>query len=237
MDQFYKLILWRKAEREDVSFEEIAKRAYETITLFKVLEPKYQPNFEKVFSKKDAKLFDWDYNNFYNYLKSNVNREGKTEFKELGYSIGFFSSLNSNESCGYDLRVGATENPFTNTFLVRFSINMDMFNEEMSRKIELIFKQAIKIFEPFWGCVVNNRLNTTEGYLNNDNSFPKAFHWLNYLSNEMLDKLDKKVLNALEKKYKIECDGNIIKLKNIALNANLAEDVKLKKDVDDALVR
>lgn len=237
MEQFYKLILWRKAEKEDVPFEEIAKRAYETITLFKVLEPKYQPNYEKVFSKKDAKLFDWDYNNFYNYLKSNVNREGKIEFKELGYSIGFFSSLNSNESCGYDLRVGATENPFTNTFLVRFSINMDIFNEEMSRKIELIFKQAVKIFEPFWGCVVNSRLNATDGYLNNDNSFPKAFHWLNYLSDEMLERLNKKALNALEKKYKIERDGNIIKLKNIALNANLAEDVKLKKDVDDVLVR
>ena len=78
---------------------------------------------------------------------------------------------------------------------------MDIFNEEMSRKIELIFKQAVKIFEPFWGCVVNSRLNATDGYLNNDNSFPKAFHWLNYLSDEMLERLDKKALNALEKKY------------------------------------
>ena len=238
MKQFYTLILWRKTERKDITFEEIAKRAYETILLFKALDSKYQPNYAKVSSKKDAKLFDWNYNNFYNYLKSNVNHEGKKEFIELGYTCGFFSSLNSNESCGYNLHVGTTENPFINTFIVQFSMNMEIFDEKISKKIESIFRQAVNKFEPFWGCVVNSLLNETEGYLNEDDSFPKAFHWLNYLSDEMLKKLDKKALSLLVKKYdQIEYDGNIIKLKNIALDANLVEDVKLKKEVDETLTR
>lgn len=238
MEQSYKIIMWRKCEADDIGFDDIAKRAYETIMVSQIWASKYQPNYKTVRSLKDAKLFDWSYENFYDTLKAGVNREGQTIFQDLGYSCRFFSSTNSNESCGYGLTVGNTNNLFVNDFTVDLPIGMGVFQKEMSGEIEAFFRQATNVFEPFWGCVVNSFMHNEMAYLNKEKSFPTEFHWLNYLSDEMMSKVNPKAVKKLAKKHpEFECDGNIIKLQNIALDANKPEDVALKNEVDKALVR
>jgi len=238
MMQYFTLRLCRESESSDVTFDEVAKRTYDTIEVFRVLEQKYQPNYATVWRKKDAKLFDWSYENFCKHLKESVNREGDLVFEDLGRTCGFFSSLKNHESLGYMFTVGTTNPKFINTFKVNFPIEFDYFDEKMSKKMEDIFRQAVKVFEPFWGCMENSLITNESKCFNEDMSFPTEFHWLNYLSDDMMSKVNPKAVKKLAKKYnEFECKDNIIKLQNIALNAHSPEDVKLKNDVDKALAR
>ena len=75
MLQYYTLIFWRKHERQDITFDEIAERAYKTLGIYQKLPEKYRPNDVRVYRKEDAKLFEWSYQNFYNELKKSVNQE------------------------------------------------------------------------------------------------------------------------------------------------------------------
>lgn len=94
MIQRHSIILWKKAERKDKDFEEIAKETYEVLKQFQECPQELRPNYLTAKTKKDIKEFDWNYENFRSMLKKGVNKEGENIFEDLGYSISFFSSLN-----------------------------------------------------------------------------------------------------------------------------------------------
>lgn len=238
MQQWYSLILWRKPEKESVTFEEVAKRAYQTISVFMELQPNYRPNYAKVGKKRDAKLFEWNYDNFCDYLNKKARKTSQQMFKDLGYTCGFFSSLNSGESCGYSLSVGITNKMFVNSFVVEFSTSMDYFNGEVSAKIEELFRRSVKTFNPYWGCVVNMGMKECDNFLTADDSSPNEIHWLNYMSNSMLKNLNPKGIKRLTKECKqFKCEDNFIKLQDVALNADVVEDVRLKEYAQQLLLK
>ena len=63
------MLLWRNSEKPEISFDEIAERAYSTMELFNALLPKYRPNFLTVRRKKDARKLNWNYIDFKHILR------------------------------------------------------------------------------------------------------------------------------------------------------------------------
>ena len=55
MIQRHSMILWKKAERENKSFEEISKEAYEVLSLFQDCPQELRPNYLTAKTKKDIK--------------------------------------------------------------------------------------------------------------------------------------------------------------------------------------
>lgn len=106
MIQRHSIILWRKADRADKSFEEISKEAYEVLNLFQDCPQELRPNYLTAKTRKDVKEFDWNYENFSNMLKKGINREGETTFEDLGYSTSFFSSLDEQNSTAFIMTAG-----------------------------------------------------------------------------------------------------------------------------------
>ena len=67
--QRYSIILWRKAEQENISFEEISKDAYDVFNIFQNYPQDLRPNYMTVRTRKDIEIFDWNYKHFCEQLK------------------------------------------------------------------------------------------------------------------------------------------------------------------------
>nr|MCR4933690.1 hypothetical protein [Lachnospiraceae bacterium] len=159
MVQCYSIILWKKAEKNDKSFNQIAEDAFSVLEVFKNFSSEFRPNYLSAASKKEVREFDWDYNSFYSLLKSGVNKEGKEIFKDLGYSVSFFSSKEDEKSCGINLHVGAKNERLLNTLIVDLPISFDMCKVENAKIIYDLFSGLVNVFRPFWGCVSDNILS------------------------------------------------------------------------------
>ena len=117
--QTYSMIFWRHTEKENTSFDDISERIYKVFQIFnKNLPYEYCPNYKTVNKKCDAKIYDWNYENFCNDLKKNINHTKECVFEKLGYSLSFFSSLEDNKLFGYRLNVGVKDSRFINVFSV-----------------------------------------------------------------------------------------------------------------------
>ena len=91
MIQSYSIILWKKAEKENKTFAEISKEAYEVLKLFQDYPNMLRPNYLTAKSKKEIKEFNWNYENFSKELRKGINKDGKMVLEDLGYSVSFFS--------------------------------------------------------------------------------------------------------------------------------------------------
>lgn len=78
---WYTIGFWRKTEQSGIPFDEIARRAYDTITIFNDLQEEYRPNYQTVRRKRDAVPFDWGYDNFYEKLKKMLTNPKKLYLK------------------------------------------------------------------------------------------------------------------------------------------------------------
>lgn len=81
MIQRHSIILWKKAERKDKDFEEIAKETYEVLKQFQECPQELRPNYLTAKTKKDIKEFDWNYENFRSMLKKELTKRVKTYLK------------------------------------------------------------------------------------------------------------------------------------------------------------
>ena len=83
MLQRHSIILWKKAEKKDKSFEEISNEAYRVLDLFQDMPCELRPNYLTANTRKGIKEFDWNFENFTNILRAGINKEGKNIFESL----------------------------------------------------------------------------------------------------------------------------------------------------------
>ncbi len=81
MIQRHSIILWKKAEKKDKDFEEIAKETYEVLKQFQECPQELRPNYLTSKTKKDIKEFDWNYEIFRGMLKRELTKRGKIYLK------------------------------------------------------------------------------------------------------------------------------------------------------------
>lgn len=234
MYQSFRMILWSKVNKEE--FGNSAEKAYKIMQLLRAMGSELYPKYECVYRKRDAKEFEWNYENFENLVKRGVNKEGKNIFLESGYSIDFFSSLEESESAEISMSIGTSDPKFINTFILRFPQTYDFQKLESNTEyIEGLFKNAINILEPFWGCIANSANSRRfESYIKNN--LPTSIHWFTFLGKDIVNNIGKnRVINApVYAVEKLE-DGYFIKLDKAPLNDNNIEDLNKQSKVNNYL--
>lgn len=226
MIQRHSIILWKKEEKRDKSFEEIAKETYEVLTIFQNYPRELRPNYLTVKTKRDTKEFDWNYENFSNLLKKGINKDGETIFEDLGYCISFFSSLKEQDSCGFGITAGNKKEKFYNTLNINLPLSLNLYNKKMAREISNLFEKLVQVYTPYWGCISNKALSRKYGkYL--DGNLPTTVHWLNYWSEDIIQAVGlEKVRKIVDENSTISFRNAILQVKDTAFDISKEEDVK-----------
>lgn len=224
MIQKHSIILWRKAEKADKSFEEIAEETYKVLNLFQNHPQEMRPNFLTGRTKKDVKEFKWNYENFCNILKKGINKEGEKIFEDLGYSLSFFSSMDEKESYAFQIETGNKNEKFYNTLIINLPLSLNLFDKENSEKMIELFEELVMIYRPFWGCVSNSALSRKYGKFL-DGGLPTTVHWMNYWSEDIIETIGmKKIQKIVDGNSMISFQDGIMLIKDTALDIDKEED-------------
>lgn len=227
MIQVHSMILWANAKNED--FKTSVDCAYALIMALKEFGTELSPNYLTAKRKKEAKLFDYNYETLEELLRKGVNKEGKTVFADLGYSVSFFSSFVEKDSAGISLHVGTTNPRFKNNLVVNLPQTCPIYIDTIiGERIINLFKKCVEIFDPFWGCLSNaTNVNRYDGYWGD--TLPTSIHWINYFGENIIKqfsvkKIEKSPLYRVEKLSK----GYFLQLKTTPIDNNNEEDIKIQ---------
>lgn len=226
MIQRHSIILWRKAEKEDKSFEEISKETYEVLNVFQHCSQELRPNYLPGKTKKDIKEFDWNYENFSEQLKKGVNKENEVVFKELGYSISFFSSMDEKNSCTFSMIVGNKFEKMNNVLIVDLPLSYNLYEKETADMISELFEKLVQVYKPFWGCISNRALSRKYGKFLEGN-LPTTVHWMNYWSEDIIRTVGMdKIQNVVEKNITVSFKRGILSINETALDVEKEDDIR-----------
>lgn len=228
--QLYKMLLWRKPEEKEASFEEIAKRAYDTVNLFCSLPVEYRPRYLANQCLRTAVEFDWSYGGFSAALKKGVNKEPFTGciFEDLGYGINFFSSKKDSLSFEYDISVGIKSGKFKNVIMINIPIQFNMIDSHNSDIIAKLFEEAIDKFEPQWGCIVNQSIRRKEAFkIDPRNRTTKEVYWMTYWSDEYASIVGKRKLESIPTAFPdAEYHNGLLRLRKQAFDVDNEADIE-----------
>jgi hypothetical protein len=231
MVQRHSFILWSNPNSED--YQVTVNKVYDLLTVLKEFGPELSPIYITAKRKKDAQIFDGEKKTLEELLKKGVNKEGKTEFPDLGYRISFFSSKKEDESAGISILAGVKDQKLINSFIVNLPLSFPVYSDtDMSNNLINLFKQCIRIFDPFWACISNNvNIRRYDGYWNEQS--PTTVHWVNYFNNEVTQKMGKdKVASAPMSRKEKYNRGTLLILKNKPINDEDEEEIKLQHFVN-----
>ena len=235
MIQTHSIILWKKAEKEDRSFEEISKEAFEVMDLFQSYPQELRPNYLPAKRKKDVKEFDWNYDNFREQLKKGVSKEGNKVFLHLGYSIRLFSSMDSVNSCSIWLHTGITSDKFVNSLIVELPVSYNFYQKETADIISDLFVKLVQIYKPFFGYISNSELSSKyrkrlEGNL------PTTVHWMNYWSEDIIRAVGMdKIQNLVDNNPTVSFKNGILSIRDTALDVENEDDMRYHESLQNQL--
>lgn len=228
MLQRHSLIFWSNASNEN--FEESLKKSNKLLFVLKEFGYELSPNYITAKRKKDVQIFDWSIDTLAELLKKGVNKEGKTTFSDLGYRVSFFSSLKEDDSAGISLLVGVSNPNFINNFIVNLPLSLPMYDDNLlNEKLIKVFKECIKILNPFWACISNSaNLKRYDGYWGE--KLPTAIHWVNYFDNEISQVFGESAIMTSPVSIKENFHhGYCLVLKNKPINDIIEEDIILQQ--------
>lgn len=227
MIQRHSIILWKKAEKKDKDFEEIAKETYELLNLFQDCPQELKPNYLTAKTKKDIREFNWNYENFKSMLKQGINKEGENIFEDLGYSISFFSSLNGQNSCSYEIIAGNKNEKFYNVLIINLPLSLNLYDKKMADMIRNLFEKLVQSYATYWGCISNKALSRKYGKFIERN-LPTTVHWINYWSEDIIGAIGmNKIQNVVDKNTMSTFKTGILSIKETALDIEKEDDIRL----------
>lgn len=231
MIQRHSIILWKKAEEKDKGFEEISEEIYRALDLFQTCPMILRPNYLTGVSRRDIKEFSWNLPNFRAVLKNGVNKEGDTLFEHLGYSASFFSSMDEQDSCAFEILAGNKSEKFYNTLIIKLPVSLEVFDKKNADEIRLLFEKLVQEYKPFWGCVSNKALSRKYVKFLEGN-VPTTIHWLNFWSEDILDTIGKEKLQSVVRRNpEVVFRNNILQIKNTAINVELQSDMEYHNEL------
>lgn len=235
MIQQHTIVLWKKPCSPNATFEEICKETFNFLSLFQNYPVIFRPNYFTGRTKKDKNIFTWEYSDFEKELKRKVNHEGNNAFENLGYTFSMFSSLDFDKSSSFQITVGNKDDRFMNTFVMKFPVEIDMYDQTNSNYAQSIFKDLVKNFKPFWGCISNKAFPINfNNFLKNKK--PTTIHWMNYWNNEIESVIGmKQIKNAINTYPSITYKDGFFSLGSIALDITKQSDVSLHDNVEKIL--
>lgn len=216
--QIHKIILWKKAEKTDKSFDEISKDLFKVLCVFDEFPYEMRPNYFSAYSKNSFKVFNHSYDELKITLKDFVNKEQNINFDNLGYRFSMFSSLDNKKSFSYQILVGNKDERFNNSFVISIPLDFNCYISENYNMIFDLFVKLTKTFNPCWGCISNKIISDQyDSFI--ENKKPTTFHWVNYFDEELQN------IIGIEKIYKsinvfpdIQFENNILSLQKVPFN-------------------
>jgi hypothetical protein len=221
------MILWANAKNEE--FRTSVDHAYALIMALKEFGTELSPNYLRAKRKKDAKAFDYSYETLEELISKGTNKEGGTVFSDLGYSVGFFSSLVDGNSAGISLHVGTSNPKFKDTFIINLPQTCPIYADTTTgERLINLFKKCVDIFDPFWGCIGNStNIMRYEGYWKD--TLPTTVNWINYFGENLTKqlgsaKIEKSPIHRIEKLNK----GYFLQLKTTPIDDTNEKDIKMQ---------
>ena len=230
MLQTHSMILWAKPRKEDFNLS--VDKAYSILKTLEEFGTELNPKYLKARRKKDAKVYDGTYETLKELLRKGVNKEGQTVFLDLGYSIGFFSSLVNKDAAGISISVGKTHPDFINTVVVNLPQSLSVHDLLVAEKLIQIFKKCIEIFDPYWGCIGNNiNVQRFNGFWKEN--LPTTIHWVNFFGKDIVNQLGvRKIEQAPIYKTETLGDGYFIRLKENPIKDDSKEDINIQSEMN-----
>ncbi|KAF5028239.1 hypothetical protein [Sedimentibacter saalensis] len=231
MLQVHSIILWANAKNDE--FKTSVDRAYALIMALKEFGTELSPNYLTAKRKKDAKPFDYTYETLEELIRKGVNKEGKTVFADLGYSVSFFSSLVEQDSAGIKFHVGTSNPKFIDTFIIHLPQTCPIYTDTtIGERLINLFKKCVDIFDPFWGCLGNGvNARRYDGYWGD--TLPTSTHWINYFGESVTKQLS---VTRIEKCpiYKVEklSKGYFLQLKTTPIDDTNEGDIKIQANAN-----
>lgn len=158
-----------------------------------------------------------------------INRNMNQRNNELGSTFSLFTSMDNNISCGILITTGTKKEQFINTIIVNIRHSLYDDGQEIDELNDL-FVQLIKINNPFYACVTDNKNQSVYGNCMNFNkSIPNSVFWINYWGERISKKLniDEKIKNTdIKTKCKIFNlhEGYYIRLQKKPIDSNNEKD-------------
>lgn len=202
----HSMLLWKKPSSELIDIQ--ISQVFEVLSIFVRMGGIFTPRYMTVRKKKQAKEFYWELNNFSNQIKKHPVNAGNRILGELGYRMSFFSSLNDENSISFSIMIGNQNPMFTDAIVINFPSELSQSNFFISN-MPNIFRECCEIFHPYWGCIADMSYTSRYGsYLNKEDKLPSGVHWVNYWSEEIVEKHGcKKILTALANENILFLDG------------------------------
>ncbi len=234
--QHHTIILWKKPLSSDTQFTEIVRNTVDTLSIFYDLPEQYRPNFYTSNRKSSAKPFVLSCDEIASYLQRKVLKVNYKECPELGVSLGLFSSMKDDSAFGYLMRVGVKDTKYINSLIVNIALDYKMYDEESARLIETLFEKSVAVFKPFWGAIVNNcAYNSDEHFM--VNGLPTNVHWMNYWSDDIIDRIGFRKIKKAKKKFEqFDFENGIIKLQGLPINANNLHELEYQAEIEKLLL-
>ncbi len=186
----YHMLLWRKPVPEK-QFHSLCADTFQTMLAFTELGRNNSPNYLTGKRKPDPPLqeFEWTLENFENTLLSHPVNKGNLKLGQLGYSVSFFSSLDSRTGISFQVMIGNTDPLFLDTIVAEIPAS----NIEAMDHLVSVFQICAKTFQPYWGCVTETHFLVSP-MLECDR--PVSAHWLNYWSDDLLQRIGRDVVTS-----------------------------------------
>ena len=236
MIQRHSIILWKKAEKYDKNFDQIAKEAYKILMLFQDYPQELRPNYLTAKTKKDINEFEWNYENFSRVLKQGINKEDKNVFEDLGYGVSFFSSVYEKDSCSFQMRVGNKNEKFYNTFIINLPLSLNLYDEKIAEMIGDLFEMLVQAYIPYWGCISNKVLSRQYGKFLEGN-IPTTVQWMNYWSEDIICTIGmEKIEKIVEGNPLISFKNGIFTIKKTALDVDKENDIRFYNELQKQLL-
>ncbi len=226
----FTMILWAEPREED--FDKTVNTVYEILKELNEYGSEIAPNFMTAKRKRDAVPFNLNKQSISEILKKRTNKERGIEFPDLGCTISFFSSMHNDESCNIRMKIGVSNQRFKNTLVIHLSPYFSGYNHRIL-EFEELFKNCIKILDPFWACVSNDQ--NIEMYGDNYwvHDKPSTIHWLNYFNKDVSDKLEvEKVIVTKDICAEKFLKGYIIKLQKEIISVENKMHIEKQREVN-----
>ncbi|MBP3891817.1 MAG: hypothetical protein J6D29_06560 [Solobacterium sp.] len=237
---YYSIILWKKAEREDISFDEVVDNAMPIFEYLDTLPETIKPRYTYVHKKAVPIILDRK--TIETKMWNGCNKEDGKLIIDFGYSFSLFSSIISDGNCeiSYKFRFGNTYNLIPNTIIIDFRFNQIKAILDINKSLICeMFESLIWLFKPYFGCIANRQpLNDSQKYIKSDGSkIPATLYGYNYWNEEMLEKIGLDRIKSLEGKYHLHFEEpGFIKLFDGFIDINNEEQLKERKEIEDYLL-
>ena len=120
------------------------------------------------------------------------------------------------------ITVGASAKNVTNVVIINLPIYYFNNIEEGLSGFDILFKDIVPVFSPFWGCVCSNISRKQFGFMLWNADKPISVHWMNYFSGTIVKSIGNRRFDSLRGLENLE-SGYYLKIQDELFDAENPE--------------